>query len=413
MSYREAAERFASFGIDTEKAISVLKNIPISVNCWQGDDVRGFENGGQDLSGGIQTTGNYPGRARNSDELMSDISFAFSLIGGTKRLNLHASYLITDRKCDRDSIDVCDFVAWADFAADLGIALDFNPTLFSHPMVKNNLTLSSPEKDVRDFWVEHCRRSRKIASYFSSRQGSPSAVNLWAPDGYKDYPADRLAPRLRLKESLDRIYSEKLDGIIDSVESKTFGIGLEAFTVGSNEFYSYYAATHEDVYQLLDSGHYHPTEVISEKLSALLAFKKYLPLHVSRPMRWDSDHVVILDDELIAIAKEIVCNDALERVKIGLDYFDASINRIAAWVVGVRNMQKALLLALLEPSSRFKPMQESYDFTSLFAESEAVKTLEWSSVWNEFLRREGMPDDFEVLGAIRRYEHEVLSGRNA
>ncbi len=412
MSYEEAREKFSKLGVDTEQVISALKDISISIHCWQGDDVRGFENGGTELSGGIQTTGNYPGRARNPEELMSDISFAFSKIGGTKRLNLHASYLVTDRKCDRDSIEEEDFKAWVDFAKKENFSLDFNPTLFAHPMVKDNLTLSSPDKEVRDFWIEHCKRSRRIASYFASEQKNPSLVNIWIPDGFKDYPADRIGPRMRLKESLDEIYSEKYEGLIDAVESKVFGIGLEAFTVGSNEFYAYYAATHPEVYQLLDAGHYHPTEVISEKISSLLTFKKYLPLHVSRPMRWDSDHVIVLDDELIAIAKEIVRADALSRVKIGLDFFDASINRVVAWVVGTRNMQKALLIALLEPNKSLKAMQDAADFTSLIATFEAVKTTEWSSVWNEFLKREGLEDDFEVLSSIRDYEKKVLVGRS-
>lgn len=411
MSYSEARERFASFGIDTEKALSVLKSVPISVQCWQGDDVIGFEDMGTGLSGGIQTTGNYPGRARSFKELSEDIEFAFSLIGGTKRLNLHASYLSSGRKCGRNEIEVKDYEGWMDFSRRLGIALDFNPTLFSHPMVKDNLTLSSPDESVRDYWVEHCIRSRRIASAFASNQDGFSVVNTWIADGFKDYPADRLGPRERLRESLDRIFSVEAPGVIDSVESKTFGIGLEAFTVGSNEFYAYYAATHDNVYQLLDSGHYHPTEVISEKISALLSFKKYLPLHVSRPMRWDSDHVVVLDDELRSIAREIVRADALDRVKIGLDFFDASINRIAAWVIGTRNMQKALLLALLEPSGSMKRMQDEADFTSLLATTEAIKTLPWQEVWNEFLSREGKEDDFEVLAAIRTYEKEALGGR--
>ncbi len=410
--YKDAKERYAAYGIDTEAAIETLRKTPVSINCWQGDDVIGFEKGASALSGGIQTTGDHPGRARTPEELMADFEFASSMIPGAKRLNLHASYLVTDRQTDRDGIRPEDYQAWIDFAKKNKLGLDFNPTCFSHPMVVNNLTLSSPHKEVRDFWIRHCIASRRVAATFAKELDGYSVCNLWIPDGFKDTPADRLSPRLRLRDSLDQVYAEKLDGVIDSVESKVFGIGLESFTVGSNEFYLAYAKSHEGVHQLLDSGHYHPTEVISEKLSALLCFFDKIPLHVTRAVRWDSDHVVRLDDELKEIAKEIVRNDALDRVLIGLDFFDASINRIVAWVVGTRNMQKALLMALLEDNKSMKAQQEAEDYTRLFAYSEEMKELPWQEVWNEYLRREGMSDDFSWFEDVMRYEKEVLLKRN-
>lgn len=410
--YKDAKERYAAYGIDTEAAIETLRKTPVSINCWQGDDVIGFEKGASALSGGIQTTGDHPGRARTPEELMADFEFASSMIPGAKRLNLHASYLVTDRQTDRDGIRPEDYQAWIDFAKKNKLGLDFNPTCFSHPMVVNNLTLSSPHKEVRDFWIRHCIASRHVAATFAKELDGYSVCNLWIPDGFKDTPADRLSPRLRLRDSLDQVYAEKLDGVIDSVESKVFGIGLESFTVGSNEFYLAYAKSHEGVHQLLDSGHYHPTEVISEKLSALLCFFDKIPLHVTRAVRWDSDHVVRLDDELKEIAKEIVRNDALDRVLIGLDFFDASINRIVAWVVGTRNMQKALLMALLEDNKSMKAQQEAEDYTRLFAYSEEMKELPWQEVWNEYLRREGMADDFSWFEDVMRYEKEVLLKRN-
>ena len=356
--YSEAKEIYARYGIDTEKVLAQLAKVPVSINCWQGDDVIGFEKNAGPLTGGIQTTGNYPGRARNPQELMDDFTFASSLIPGAKRLNLHASYLISDRPKDRNEITEEDFRPWIDYAKAHGLGLDFNPTCFSHPMVVNNLTLSSPHKEVRDFWIEHCRRSRRIAGCFAKELGTYSVCNLWIPDGFKDTPADRLSPRLRLEDSLNQIFEEKIDGVIDSVESKVFGIGVESFTVGSSEFYLGYAARHKGVYQLLDSGHYHPTEMISEKISALLTVFDRIPLHVTRSVRWDSDHVVRLDDELKEIAKEIVRNDALDKVLVGLDFFDASINRIVAWVVGTRNMKKALLMAMLEDNRTMKEDQD-------------------------------------------------------
>lgn len=410
--YSEAKEIYARYGIDTEKVLAQLAKVPVSINCWQGDDVIGFEKNAGPLTGGIQTTGNYPGRARNPQELMNDFTFASSLIPGAKRLNLHASYLISDRPKDRNEITEEDFRPWIDYAKAHGLGLDFNPTCFSHPMVVNNLTLSSPHKEVRDFWIEHCRRSRRIAGCFANELGTYSVCNLWIPDGFKDTPADRLSPRLRLEDSLNQIFEEKIDGVIDSVESKVFGIGVESFTVGSSEFYLGYAARHKGVYQLLDSGHYHPTEMISEKISALLTVFDRIPLHVTRSVRWDSDHVVRLDDELKEIAKEIVRNDALDKVLVGLDFFDASINRIVAWVVGTRNMKKALLMAMLEDNRTMKEDQEAENYTHLFAYSEQMKNLPWQEVWNEALRRENLSTDFSWFDEVMKYEKDVLSKRS-
>lgn len=410
--YSEAKEIYARYGIDTEKVLAQLAKVPVSINCWQGDDVIGFEKNAGPLTGGIQTTGNYPGRARNPQELMDDFTFASSLIPGAKRLNLHASYLISDRPKDRNEITEEDFRPWIDYAKAHGLGLDFNPTCFSHPMVVNNLTLSSPHKEVRDFWIEHCRRSRRIAGCFAKELGTYSVCNLWIPDGFKDTPADRLSPRLRLEDSLNQIFEEKIDGVIDSVESKVFGIGVESFTVGSSEFYLGYAARHKGVYQLLDSGHYHPTEMISEKISALLTVFDRIPLHVTRSVRWDSDHVVRLDDELKEIAKEIVRNDALDKVLVGLDFFDASINRIVAWVVGTRNMKKALLMAMLEDNRTMKEDQEAENYTHLFAYSEQMKNLPWQEVWNKALRRENLSTDFSWFDEVMKYEKDVLSKRS-
>lgn len=411
--YEEARKLYASYGIDTEKAIKMLERIPVSINCWQGDDVIGFEKGAGPLSGGIQTTGNYPGRARNADELMADFEKAIEYIPGSKRLNLHASYLVTDRKCDRDSIEPEDYKVWVEFAKKNNLGLDFNPTCFSHPMVKDNLTLSSPDKSVRDFWIRHSIRSRKVGEYFAKELGTHSLVNLWIPDGFKDTPADRLAPRKRLWDALDEIYAEQMDGVVDSVESKVFGIGVESFTVGSNEFYIGYAASHKEknLCVLLDAGHFHPQEFISDKLSAMLLLFDKIPLHVSRPVRWDSDHVVALNDELREIAKEIISNDAMDRVLIGLDFFDASINRLAAWIIGTRNMQKALMQALLMPHEQMHKLQENADFTSLLALSEEIKSLPWSVVWDEYLDRQGVAKGISWLDDIHSYENEVLRRR--
>ena len=407
--YTEAKEIYAKLGIDTDKAIQKLKEIPISIHCWQGDDVGGFENK-LGATGGIQTTGNYPGAARNPEELMADYSFALSLIGGKKRINLHAIYGISDEQMERDNVKPEYFDKWIEWAKERNLGIDFNPTFFSHPLASEGLTLSHPNKEVRDFWIRHGKTSRATAAYIAEKIGSPCLVNLWVPDGLKDIPADRLGPRQRLKESLDEIYSVKYPKslVIDSVESKVFGIGVESYTVGSNEFYQIYAAKN-NLCCLLDTGHYHPTEVVSDKISSLLTFNDKVALHVSRPVRWDSDHVVILDDELKEIAKEIVRNDATERVIIGLDYFDASINRIAAWVIGSRNMQKALLNALLLPNNNLKELQDKMAYTDVLALQEEYKTLPFGDVWNEFLSQEGL--DFEWLPKVKEYEAKILEER--
>ena len=411
--YEQAKEMFARLGADTEAALNALQNIPISVHCWQGDDVVGFDGGGQ-ASGGIQTTGNYPGRARTPEELMADIRFAFSRMPGKKRLNLHASYAILGKdagKVDRDAYRPEHFAAWVAFAKEIGLdGIDFNPTFFSHPMVTNGLTLSSPDERVRSFWVRHGQACLKIAEYFAAETGSHCLVNIWIPDGMKDVPADRLGPRLRLKKSLDEILSVGYDKekVRVAVESKVFGIGVESYTVGSNEFYQNYAAS-RGICCLLDNGHYHPTETVSDKIPALLAFYDRVALHVTRPVRWDSDHVVLLEDELKEICKEIVRCGATDKVMIGLDYFDASINRLAAWIVGQRNVQKALLYALLQPSETLRAMQDGADFTAQMVLQEESKTLPYGDVWEEYLRRNGMEGDW--FASVCGYEKKVLEER--
>lgn len=409
--YEYAKELYANLGVNTEDALRQLSRVKISMHCWQGDDVGGFENSGS-LSGGIAATGNYPGKARNFEELTSDIDMAMKMIPGTHKVNLHAIYAVTDHPVERDALQPEHFAAWVDFAKDRGQGLDFNPTLFSHPKAANSLTLSNPDESIRHFWVEHCKRCREITEYFGKELGQLSLDNIWIPDGYKDIPADRLGPRQRLKDSLDEIFSEKLDPryICDSVESKVFGIGLESYTVGSHEFYMNYAAKN-GVLCLLDNGHYHPTEVVSDKIPSMLLFSDKLALHVTRPVRWDSDHVVIFDDELKEIAKEIVRCNALDRVLIGLDYFDASINRVAAWVVGMRNMQKALLYALLTPHAALKKLQDSGDYTSLLAMQEELKTYPFADVWDHFCEMNNVPVRQNWLSDIRKYETDVLSKR--
>ena len=412
--YEQAREMFAKAGVDTEAALQKLAGIPISVHCWQGDDVVGFDGAGA-AGDGIQTTGNYPGRARTPEELMADIRLAFSLMAGKKRLNLHASYaLLGDElgKVDRNAYRPEHFAPWVKFAKEVGAAgIDFNPTCFSHPMVKNGLTLSSPDDAVRKFWVEHCIACLKIAEYFADEMGTYCAVNIWVPDGLKDVPADRLGPRLRLKDSLDKILACGYDKnkVRVAVESKVFGIGLESYTVGRNEFYQNYAAT-RGICCLLDNGHYHPLEYVSDKIPALLAFYDTVALHVTRGVRWDSDHVVLLEDELKEICKEIVRNDATEKVMIALDYFDASINRISAWVVGERNVQKALLFALLQPYEQLKKMQDEANFSEQMMLQEEMKTLPYGDVWEEYLSRNHFAgsDWFE---AVRDYENKILKER--
>lgn len=405
-----AKKYYARFGVDVEEAIEKLKDVTISVHCWQGDDVTGFDSC-EALSGGIQATGNYPGKATTPGELMADIEKAFSLCPGKKKLNLHASYAILTEEKGRDEIEPCDFAPWVDFAKKHGWGIDFNPTFFSHPMVKDNLTLSSPDEDVRSYWVRHGVQCIKIAEYFAEETGQPSVMNIWIPDGYKDIPADRISPRERFKKSLDEILATPYDKekVYVTVESKVFGIGLESYTVGSSEFCLSYAQS-KGITPLMDNGHYHPTEMVSDKLSSLLLFNEKLALHVTRPVRWDSDHVVLFDDETREIAKEIVRCDALGRVFISTDYFDASINRISAWVTGVRSVQKALLYALLEPKD-MKEIQENNDFTYLMYLNEELKTAPFGEVWREFLRRENVCENYyeEVI----KYEKEVLVNRNA
>ncbi len=412
--YEEARSRYRAIGVDTDRAIETLSRIPISIHCWQGDDVMGFDKAADSLSGGIQTTGNYPGRARSFEELTADFDKACSLIPGKKRINLHASYAVfaPGERAERDRLEPKHFKAWVDFARARGYGIDFNPTFFSHPMVRDNLTLSSPDNDVRAYWVRHGQACRRIAAYFAKELGTHCLCNVWIPDGMKDVPADRLGPRLRLRDSLDQIFAEKLDGVIDCVESKVFGIGLEAYTVGSAEFYLGYAATRPGVYDLLDNGHYHPTEMVSDKIPAMLCTFDKLPLHVTRPMRWDSDHVVRFDDELREIATEIVRCDATEKALIGLDFFDASINRVAAWVIGTRNMQKALLWALLMPHEQWKELQDTQKFTQLLALQEEQKTMPLGAVWEAYCDRQNVPADSRWLDEVEQYEQDVLKGRN-
>ena len=408
--YSTAKEIYASYGIDTEKAIEALKNVTISIHCWQGDDVTGFDNK-EALSGGIQTTGNYPGKATTPEELMADIDKAFSLIPGKKKLNLHACYAIFDGEpVGRDEIRPEHFVKWVEFAKARNMGIDFNPTFFSHPMVKDNLTLSSPDDEVRNYWIKHGKACIRIAEYFANETGIPCVINFWIPDGYKDIPADRLSPRKRFKESMDEILREPYDKskVYVTLESKVFGIGLESYTVGSAEFCLSYAAK-AGITPLMDNGHYHPTELVSDKISSLLIFNEKIALHITRGVRWDSDHVVILDDETKEIAKEIVRNNALDRVFIATDYFDASINRISAWVTGVRSVHKALLYAMLQPDARMKELQDEAKFTELMALSEEIKTAPFGDVWNEYLERRGFENSY--FEEIDKYEKEVLSKR--
>ncbi|MGN0448685.1 MAG: L-rhamnose isomerase [Acutalibacteraceae bacterium] len=409
--YSEAKEIYAQYGVDTEKALDTLKNIPVSVHCWQGDDVTGFDSR-ESLSGGIQTTGNYPGKARTPEELMADIDKAFSLMPGKKKLNLHASYAIFEdgETVDRDKLQPKHFEKWVAFAKERNMGLDFNPTFFAHPMVKDNLTLSSPVEEVRIYWVNHGKACLKIAEYFASETGVPCVMNIWIPDGYKDIPADRLSPRAKFKKSLDEILSVSYDKskVYVTLESKVFGIGLESYTVGSAEFCLSYSDK-AGITPLMDNGHYHPTEKVSDKISSLLLFNERIALHITRPVRWDSDHVVLFDDETKEIAKEIVRNNATDRVFIATDYFDASINRIAAWVTGVRSVQKALLFAMLQPNEKMKKLQEDNNFTELMALSEEMKTAPFGDIWNEYLTRENVQSDY--LSEVRKYEQEVLVNR--
>ena len=412
--FNEVKTRYSALGIDVDAAIKEAAGKPVSLHCWQGDDVTGFDNRDGGAGDGIQTTGNYPGKARNFEELKADFLKATRLIPGKKRINLHACYAVfgDGEWVDRDQITYKHFKPWVDFAKKNYLGIDFNPTCFSHPKVKDGLTLSSPDKDIRLFWINHCKATRQIAQKIGETLNDRVLHNIWIPDGFKDVPADRFGPRMRLKASLDEIFSEKRPNIIDCVESKVFGIGLESYTVGSNEFYMGYAASHPGIYNLLDNGHYHPTEVVSDKLPALLCFFDKIPLHVTRPVRWDSDHVVLFDDELKEIMKEIVRNNALDKVLIGLDYFDSSINRVAAWVIGARNTQKALLWALLQPNTKLKALQDAGNFTEKMMLTEECKTLPFGDVWEQYCVQQNVPADENWFAEIEVYEKEILSKRN-
>ncbi|MCR5456476.1 MAG: L-rhamnose isomerase [Clostridiales bacterium] len=412
--YRIAKEKYASIGVDTEVAIKRVSEIPVSIHCWQGDDVRGFESPDGDLTGGIQTTGNFPGRAKNIDQLREDIEMVFSLVPGKKRLNLHAIYLDNGgKKVERNKIEPKHFASWVDWARENKVGLDFNPTCFSSPMMKDGLTLSHPDKAIRDYWIEHCIASRKIAEYFGKELGTPAVTNLWVPDGFKDNPINRYEARQRLISAMDEIYSVKIDKKynLDSAEGKLFGIGAESCTVGQHEIYLAYALT-RGIMVTLDSGHYHPTEVISDKISSVLSFVPEILLHVSRPVRWDSDHVIILDDELKAIGAEIIRNNFENRVHIGLDYFDASINRIAAWTVGARNIKKSLLLAALEPTKKLTKIEREGDFTSRLELTEEYKTYPFGAVWDEFCARNKVPVGEKWIAKVKKYTKDVLSDRD-
>ncbi|MBN6206173.1 L-rhamnose isomerase [Ralstonia pickettii] len=413
-NYESAKEKYEKWGIDVDKVLEDLKKVPISVHCWQGDDIGGFEVNQQELSGGIDVTGDYPGKATTPEELRSDMEKAFSLIPGKHRVNLHAIYAETDGEVvDRDEIEPKHFANWVNWAKKHKLGLDFNPTLFSHPKAGDGLTLAHPDKEIRDFWIRHTIASRKIAEYFGKELGTSTLTNIWIPDGYKDIPSDRLTPRRRLKDSLDEIFAVEIDEKynVDAVESKLFGIGSEAYVVGSHEFYMGYALKNNKLC-LLDSGHYHPTEVISNKISSMLLYSDELALHVSRPVRWDSDHVVIFDDELREIGLEIVRNGALDKVRIGLDFFDASINRVAAWTIGTRNMIKALLYAMLSPNDYLKQLQEAGNFTERLALMEELKTYPFGAIWDYYCEQMGVPVSEAWLDEVKEYEKEVLSKRS-
>ena len=415
MSYIDAKARYATLGIDTDAAMAKLRSVPVALHCWQGDDVRGFDTDPtKPLTGGIQTTGNYPGRARTPEELMADLDMVLKLCPGTKKMNLHASYAIFEdgEWADRDKLEPKHFAKWVDFCKERGLGCDFNPTFFSHPKA-NGLTLSSPDPEIRKFWIDHGKACIRISNYLAEELGQPCVMNIWTGDGFKDIPADRMGPRVRYRESIDEILSEPYDfnQVKPCIESKVFGIGVEAYTVGSAEFALSYAAINQDkCIPLMDNGHYHPTEVVSDKIPALLAFFPEIALHITRPIRWDSDHVVLLDDETREIAKEIVRCGGLEgRVNMALDYFDASINRIAAWTVGFRNVQKALLMALCTPD--FTAMQNDGNWTELMVRQEELKTMPFGEIWAEYCRVCGAPGDGAWFQTVKQYENEVLSKR--
>ena len=408
MSYDSAKAAFADWGVDTEAALAKLAEIPISMHCWQGDDVVGFEKKSGNSGGGIQATGNHPGRARTPDELRADLEFSYSMIPGNHRLNLHACYLDTDQNPDRDEIEFNHFAPWVDWAKDQGVGLDFNPTFFAHTKADDNLTLSHPDQGIRDFWIEHGKRSREIAAQMGKVLGSPVVNNVWVPDGYKDTPVDRFGPRKRLELSLNAMMALPQDKahMLDAVESKLFGIGVEACTIGSHEFYMGYAIRNETLL-CLDMGHFHPTENVADKLTSVALSVDEILLHVSRPMRWDSDHVILLDDSIMQMAQELVSADLLGRTHIGLDFFDATISRTAAWVIGTRNMQKALLRALLAPWEQLKSAENQLDFTTRLVVTEEIKDLPYGVVWEEFCNRKSVATGKTLAAELVRYQASV------
>lgn len=410
--YDEAKQKYAKIGVDTDKVLKQMNDVKISMHVWQGDDVKGFLSD-EELSGGISVTGNYPGAATTPEELRRDLEKAYSMIPGKHKLNLHSIYLDTEEEVDLNEIEPKHFKKWVSWAKEQELGLDFNPTFFSHPMFKDGFTLAHPDKEVRDFWIEHGKRSRKIAEYFGKELGQVCVNNFWVPDGYKDNPIDRLTPRKRLMDSLDEIFSEELDKryTLDAVESKLFGLGAEAYTVGSHEFYMGYGLTRNKLI-CMDAGHFHPTEVISNKLSSISLFSEGMLLHVSRPVRWDSDHVVIMDDELQEIGKELVRNNLLGKTYIGLDFFDATINRVAAWVIGTRNTQKSVMKAMLEPIDQLKKIELNGDYTTRLAMTEELKDFPFADVWNYYCEINGVPIGLDWLAEVKSYEEKVLSKRN-
>lgn len=411
-AYAQARDRYVALGVNTDQAVERLSKVSISLHCWQGDDVGGFEDPDRGLSGGIMTTGDYPGKARTPHELRSDLDQAYRLIPGSHRLNLHAIYLEADKKVPRNEIEPKYFTSWVDWAKANNHGIDFNPTCFSHPLAEDGFTLSHPDPGVRQFWIEHCIACREIGAYFGQELGTPTVTNIWIPDGYKDTPVDRLGPRQRLRGSLDKILAQPVDRHhnLDAVECKLFGIGSESYVVGSHEFYLGYAAANQ-ILLCLDSGHFHPTETVSDKISAVLLYVPELLLHVSRGVRWDSDHVVTLTDELQAIMQEIVRGGFLERVHIGLDFFDASINRVAAWTIGARNALRALLVALLEPIDQLRTFELTGDYTARLSLLEELKGMPFGAVWDYYCLEHNVPPGIAYLDDIRAYEKKVLSQR--
>lgn len=411
-SYEEAKALYQKHGINVDEVLEALEKIKVSVHCWQGDDVRGFLFRDQELTGGISVTGNYPGAARTPQQLQADMEKAFSLIPGKHKVNLHAIYADTNEKVDLDQLEPKHFQSWVDWAKEQGLGLDFNPTCFSHEKSSDGFTLSHPDPEIRQFWIDHCIASRKIGAYFGEQLGQTCVTNVWVPDGYKDVPADRMAPRQRLKDSLDQVFAEEIDPKynLDAVESKLFGLGSEAYVVGSHEFYMGYGIKNDKLI-CLDAGHFHPTEVISNKLSSLALFTNGILLHVSRPMRWDSDHVVTMDDELLDIGRELVRNKLLDTTHIGLDFFDASINRVAAWVIGTRNTIKALMRAMLEPIEALKQAELEGDYTTRLALTEEFKSYPFGAVWDYYCAKQGVPVRENWLAEVKTYEKEVLLKR--